>query len=513
MRERVFAGYFGTSLFASAFRAALRMPNVLQNLLGEGTLSASFIPVYAALLERGEDKAAGKVAGAVLALLIALAGTLTLIGVLLAPVLVDIFFAGFDGELRDVTVVCIRIIFPMTGILVLSAWALGILNSHRRFFLSYVAPVVWNAAMISTLLLLGRRLDARGLVIALSWGALAGGLLQFTVQLPWLLRLERDLEVRWAPRLPGVRQVISNAGPAILGRGVVQLSAWVDVFLASWLFSGAIAALGYAQTLYVLPVSLFGMAVAAAELPEMARQRTGATEALTDRLNAGLRQIALFVVPSTAGYLLLGDVIVAALYQTGEFGRADTLLVALVLGGYTIGLMASTATRLYASALYALNDTRTPAKIAFVRVILAAAIGVGLMLWLENYAVTGPPFRLARAVEGDTESLRLGVVGLAIAAGIAAWMEWLLLRRAIRTTIGDARVGSRTLMRLIAAALVAGIVGRGIHIALPPLHPALAALLTLVPFGIVYFGLASALGVEDAGRAVRRIGRRFGIRF
>jgi putative peptidoglycan lipid II flippase len=309
-----------------------------------------------------------------------------------------------------------------------------------------------------------------------------------------------------------VDQVIRNAGPAILGRGVVQLSAWVDVFLASWLFAGAIAALGYAQTLYVLPVSLFGMAVAAAELPEMARQRANATAALTERLNAGLRQIALFVVPSTVGYLLMGDVIVAALYQTGEFGPADTLLVALVLGGYTIGLIASTATRLFASALYAMNDTRTPARIAFVRVILAAAIGIGLMLWLEGYAVSGPPLRLARAASDAEGVLHLGVVGLAVAAGIAAWVEWYLLRRAVRERIGDARVGSSTLLRLVGAAVVAGVVARGIHYVLPPLHPALAAALALAPFGVIYFGLASVLGVEDAGRAVRRIGRRFGLR-
>src|SRR5690606_3243945 len=270
VREMAFAGFFGTSLYADAFRAALRMPNVLQNLLGEGTLSASFIPVYSRLLGQGREEEAGRVAGVVFAFLVAVAGALALIGILLAPVLVDIFLVGFEGERRDVTVALVRIMFPMTGFFVLAAWALGILNSHRRFFIPYVAPVLWNGAMIATLLLLGRRLDVESLVMALGWGALIGGILQFAIQLPWVFRLERHLSVRWDPGLEGVKQAARNAGPAILGRGVVQLSGWADLILASLLAQGAVAALGYAQTLYMLPVSLFGMSVAAAELPELA---------------------------------------------------------------------------------------------------------------------------------------------------------------------------------------------------------------------------------------------------
>src|SRR5690606_35742992 len=160
-----------------------------------------------------------------------------------------------------------------------------------------------------------------------------GGVLQFAVQLPRALRLERELRVRWDLGLQGVRTTLRNAGPAIAGRGVVQLSGWVDLILASPLAHGAVAALGYANTLYVLPVSLFGMSIAAAELPELSRQREGDLAVLRQRVGFGLRQMAFFVVPSVAGYLVLGDVIVAALYQTGDFGRADTLFVALVLAG------------------------------------------------------------------------------------------------------------------------------------------------------------------------------------
>jgi putative peptidoglycan lipid II flippase len=528
VRVRIFAQYFGNSLYASAFNAALRMPNVLQNLLGEGTLSASFIPVYSRLLERGEKEAAGRVAGAIFALLLAFAGGLALFGVVAAPLLVDIFFTGFTGEQRDVTVACVRIIFPMTGILVLSAWTLGILNSHRRFFVPYVAPVLWSAAMIVTLLVFGPGMAQRPLVVTLAWGALVGGALQFGIQLPFMLRVERRLRAGFGLRDPHVRTVLANAGPAILGRGVVQVSGWVDMWLAAWLFVGAVAAIGYAQTLYVLPVSLFGMSVAAAELPEMSRQGASKPELLRARLEAGLRQIAILVVPAVVGYILLGDVVVAALYETGEFGPSDTALVAIILAGYTIGLFASTATRLYSSALYALQDTRTPARIAAVRVVVSAALGVGLMLLLEKFAVRAAPFAFgpAPAMPADLPTTAelaalgpwrpLGAAGLSIAAGIAAWIEWRLLRRAVSRRVGGAGAGRGFLLRLGAAGLIAAAVARAVDWVLPPLdmippiaRPIATAVVVLGVFGVLYFAAAHMLGVREALNPIRRVTRRF----
>lgn len=494
IRERIFAQYFGTSLAADAFKTALRAPNVLQNLLGEGTLSASFIPVYSELLEQGREEDAGRVAGAIFALLVAIAGVLTLLGVAFAPAIVSIFSPGFEGERRELTIAAVRIIFPMTGILVLSAWALGILNSHRRFFLAYFAPVLWNAAMIATLLWFGPRQLQAELVTTLAWGAFAGGVLQFAVQLPRVLALERHLKIRWAPRLEGVRVAMRNAGPAVLGRGVVQLSGYLDLILASFLATGAVAALMYANTIYILPISLFGMSVAAAELPELSRQRGAGREALRARVSAGLRQIAVFVVPSFVAFLALGDVLVGALYQTGDFGRDDTLIVWAILAAYAIGLLASTATRLFSSAFFALQDTKTPAKFAVLRVLLAAALGAGLMLLLQPIEIAGHP---------------MGPVGLAIGAGTAAWVEWAFLRRSLRRHLeGDVGTGSRTIAALLAAALVAAAIGRGIAWLLPPLHPILLAVLVLGPYGVAYFLLARVFGVSEAAAATDRVLRR-----
>ncbi|MBR9989968.1 MAG: murein biosynthesis integral membrane protein MurJ, partial [Gemmatimonadetes bacterium] len=480
LRDIIFARYLGNSAYASAFKGALRMPNVLQNLLGEGTLSASFIPVYSKLLEKGDTEAAGKLAGAIFALLLAVAGGLSLFGVIMAPVLVSIFLPGFSGEMREVTVSATRIIFPMTGILVLSAWALGILNSHRKFFVSYTAPVLWNAAMITVLLVYGTRLDERGLVIALAWGALVGGALQFLVQVPWIVRLQRGLRPRWDLKSHGASTVIRNAGPAIMGRGVVQLSGWVDMVLASALFSGAIAALTYAQTFYMLPVSLFGMSIAAAELPELSRAGGDEAEPLRLRVSAGLRQMAVFVVPSVVGYIVLGDVIVGAMYERGAFTRADTILVYLILAGYSIGLLASTATRLYSSALYALNDTKTPAKIAMVRVVTSAILGGTFMMLLEPATLWGYTFSLGPGV--TVLGNPIGVAGLAAGTGIAAWLEWTLLRRALGRRIGDASAAG-VLIRLLAAAVIAAVAARGLLYVLPPLHLIISLFVVMIPFG------------------------------
>jgi putative peptidoglycan lipid II flippase len=505
VREAVFARYFGSTLYADVFKAGLRMPNVLQNLLGEGTLSASFIPVYAELLEEGREEEAGRVAGAIFAILLAVAGALSLVGVLFAPALVQILLPGFEGERRVLTIAAVRILFPMTGVLVLSAWSLGILNSHRRFFIPYVAPVLWNGAIIGTLFLLGGRLDLPRLVIALSWGALLGGVLQFAVQLPWVFRLERRLKISWGTQLSGVREAVRNAGPAVLGRGVVQLSGWIDMVLASLLAVGGVAFISYAQTIYVLPVSLFGMSVAAAELPELARRRTGALDVLRERASAGLQRVAFYVVPTFVVFLVLGDIVVAFLFERGEFNRQDTLIVYLTLLGYTTGLLASTATRLLSSTFFALRDTVTPARVAGLRVLVAALLGFGLMVQFEPVSLfglqLGPGIFADRRIGGQP----LGPVGLAVGAGVAAWLEWYLLRRALRRRMGGVGAGAAPLARMFGAAVAAAAAGWGVRLLLPPLNSILLGILILGAFGVTYLAIAAALKLEETRTVLSRV--------
>src|SRR5262245_57165212 len=171
VRERALAHYFGNSDVADALKAAFRIPNFLQNLFGEGVLSASFIPVYSRLLAQQDREEARRVAGAVAALLGLLVSGLVLLGVLGTPLLIDLIAPGFEGARRELTIRLVRILFPGAGLLVLSAWCLGVLNSHRRFLLSYTAPVIWNVAIIVALVLAGARVGQDELAVVAAWGS------------------------------------------------------------------------------------------------------------------------------------------------------------------------------------------------------------------------------------------------------------------------------------------------------------------------------------------------------
>ena len=482
VRDRVIAHWFGTSEFADAWRAALRTPNVIQNLLGEGTLSASFIPVYAEFLEEGRAEDAGRFAGAALGILTVVAFGLALVGVAVAPWLVGLFFFEWSPEKQALTVELVRILFPMTAVLVVSAWALGVLNSHRRFFVSYTAPVFWSLAQIAAVLggALWFALGQRDLVVALAWGARAGGGLQLGVQLPFVARHLRGFRLSLGRGVAGVAEAVRNFVPVVAARGVVNLSGWADVILAAMLAEGAVALLGYAQTFYLLPISLFGMSVAASELPELSRMRGEGRRILADRVARALTTVSFFLIPSVVGYLLLGDVVVAALFETGAFGTVQSLATWAVLAGYALGLAASARSRVLSSAFYALRDTKTPARIATLRVVVSATVGVALMFPLDGYGF---------------QRLRLGAVGLALGASVGAWLEYALLTRSLRGHLGAHSAEAGAMLRMTLAAVVAGGVGVAVQVLAPPAHPVLVALETLLPFGVVYLSAAALLGV------------------
>jgi putative peptidoglycan lipid II flippase len=499
VRLRVFAYYFGLqSDAADAFNAAFRIPNFLQNLFGEGALSASFIPVYAALVSKGERREADRVAGAVASLLALIVAVLVLVGVLATPVLIAAIAPGFTGAKRDLTIRIVRVLFPGAGLLAMSAWCLGVLNSHHRFLLSYLAPVTWNAAMIATLALFGAEASLPRLAELLAWGSVVGSALQFSVQVPVVLRVAPDLRFALDVTSDHVRTVTRNFAPVFISRGVVQVSAYIDALLASLLPTGAVTGLSNAQLLYTLPVSLFGMSVSAAELPAMSSaigaDRSGA-DALVRRLDSGLRQIAFFVVPSAMAFLALGDVVAAALLQTGRFRHTDAVYVWAILAGSAIGLLASTLGRLYASTYYALRDTRTPLRYALVRVGLTTVLGylfaIPLPRWLGIPAMWG-------------------AAGLTISAGIAGWVEMLMLRRTLNARIGTTGLPAVYVVKLWLASASGAAMAWVIKAALRPTNPLIAAILILLPYGLVFFAVALALRIPEASRTLSRLTTRPG---
>jgi putative peptidoglycan lipid II flippase len=273
----------------------------------------------------------------------------------------------------------------------------------------------------------------------------------------------------------------------------------VDAFLASFLGQGAVVALNYAQSLYTLPVSLFGMSVSAAELPAMSRT-LGATavvaETLRRRLDEGLRRISFFIVPSAVAFLALGDVIAAVLYQTGRFTRDDAVYVWTILAGSAVGLLASTLGRLYSSTYYALQDTRTPLLFAVIRVVTGGILGYFFSIHLPGMF--------------GVES-RLGAAGLTVASGLAGWVEFVLLRRSLNQRIGRTGLSLSYSAKLWLGALIGAGVGWALKLLVAGWHPIPLAVVVLGGYGTTYFGIGYLLGVPAAQSIIRRILRMAGI--
>ncbi len=537
VRERAIGYFFGVGPHADVFRVALRAPNLLQNLLGEGTISAAFIPIYSRMLEQGRPEDAGRFAGAILGLLTALVAVLVTLGILLAEPLTTLLQPGWLGDADKViageiavdrfrlAVQAVRITFPMTGLLVLSAWALGVLNSHRQFFLPYFAPVFWNAAIIGALIYAGFTffddptalddldvipVDALNrLLFAGLWGALIGGALQFGVQLPSVLRVIKGFRPSLSTKVEGVKQSIKAFLPVLAGRGVYQISGYLDLLLAGFATVGAISALTYAQVLYTLPVSLFAMSVAASELPELSRLSRSQPGPFLSRIDASLRQILFMIVPSVVGFLAFGFLVVAVLYQTGSFDLDDTWLVYFVLGAYALGLLATTISRLLQNAFYALDDTKTPARIAVVRVVVSAAIGAGLMFLLDRYSV---PEVVGIPAEG--RPLRMGAVGLALGASVGAWVELWRLTSALKSEMANFHLPWGRTVQMIGVALLAAAPAALLRWLVPtePFPVWAYGAVILAVYGIGYLVLAHVLGFDEGeawtGKLTRRLRRK-----
>jgi len=524
VRTRVIVHYIGQKDAAGALTAALRIPNVLQNLFGEGVLSASFIPVYARLRAEGRDEDASRLARAVGTLLALVAMVITIGGVLAARPIVNTLIPGAHGAERELTVTLLRITFPGVALLVLSAWCLGVLNSHRKFFLSYVSPVLWNAALIAVALVAGRRLFGHNdeIVVWLAWGAVIGSAAQFLIQMPTVIAILRSLRPSLAIRDAGVQSTLRAFVPIVLGRGSVQLSGYIDQALASYLGLDIVAAMANAQILYLLPVSLFGMAVSAAELPEMSSAIGDESEraaVLQRRLASALRQVVFLVVPSAIAFIAIGSPIVALLFQGGQFKAEDTQIVWIMLAGSAIGLSAGTQGRLLASAFYALADPKRPLYAALVRVAITGVVGYVVALPLRealgsSALVTLPPGSGLHEVVMMKPGYAAvwGAFGLTSSAGFAAWVEFLLLRRWLARRIGAVPIPTKLGLGCLAAALAAGAAAYATNLLvgeLVPTHIAPRAIAAIAVFGIVYFAIATLAKIPEAHAFTGRITRQF----
>jgi len=510
LREAVLSAVLGASTVAAeAFAFSLQIPKVLQNLLGEGALSASFIPVYSSVLDQ-DPRTARRLAGAVFGLLAALVGALVLILMLAARPIVGLVARGAGPRRADLIAELVQIMAPGIGFIVFAAWCLGILNSHRDFFLSYVAPMLWNVAIIVAILAWTQTDDRVSLARAGAWGVFVGGVAQFAVQLPRVLRIAGPITPSLDHAMPALREVVRRFVPGVAGRGVVTLGTFTDIALASYLAVGAVAVLTKAQTLYLMPISVFAISIAAADLPELSRETSNAS-ASSNRVRIAVDRVGLFVVFSAVAFIFGGRSLVAALFERGEFTSDDTVVVWLTLAVFSFGLVASALSRVFQTASFAQGDVAGPAKIAFARLVVAAAVGLLLMLPADRYQVIDGMVQragdlalspLEPDVRDEPSTHRLGALGLAAGGAIGAWLEFALLRTRLRSVTVDLGIW-RSIRRLLPATIVAGALIALVAQLAQGIPALIAAPLVIGPAGVVYLMVAKRSGNETADALLR----------
>ncbi len=468
-RSVLVTNILGIGLIGDAFAAAQRVPNILQNLFGEGALSAAFVPEYSRLLESDPEEA-GKLAGGILSFLLCLVAGLTAVAFLATEPITRSIAWGFTGERFDLTVQLVRIIILGTAVLVMSAWCLAILNSHGRFFLGYAAPVAWNICQIIVLIVLAiSEVTGSTAAEALAWALVIGSLIQVLIQIPTVLRGNRNIRFNLLWKEPSTALVLRRFVPAVAGRGALQLSSFMDLALASLLSIGAASALAAAQAIYLLPVALIATSIVAVELPELSRSPDTAT--IHERVNKRLLQMLWLVGPILALYFAAGAPIADFLFNLGGLRNSidpgDLTVIGFALGAYALGLPALLSSRLLQSVCFSTGDTTTPSRIALARVLLSAGLGLVLMFQFEQVVVInqtlvgfgdwnfvwGPLPDAARNAQQLPP--RLGPVGLALGSAIGAWFEFWWLRKHVLNEWSIERLTKSGLWKHTVPALIA----------------------------------------------------------
>ncbi|WP_273544218.1 murein biosynthesis integral membrane protein MurJ [Luteimonas saliphila] len=463
VRDQVYAAVFGANPAMDAFLVAFRIPNFLRRLSAEGSFSMAFVPVLSEYRER-QDHAAVKalvdrVAGTLLAVLL----VLTAAAVLAAPWVMRVFAPGFDaeGEQGRLAADMLRITFPYLLFISMASLAGGVLNSYQRFAVPALSPVLLNISMITAALALAPRMDQP--VMALAWGVLAAGVLQFAFHLPSLARLGLLPRPRWGAAHEGVRRVMRLMVPTLFGSSVAQLNLLLNTVVASMLIGGSVTWLYLGDRLLEFPLGMFGVAIGAVILPHLSRRHAAADpDGYSKALDWGLRLCLMIAVPACLGLMLCAEALVATLFQHGRFTAYDTQMARLTVVALSTALPAFLLVKVLAPAFYARQDTRTPVKAGVMAVVVnlvATVLFLGLALAFteagrEAWALGGGQVRAALKALPGTHAC------LALATAAAGWTNalqlWWYLRRArvFRSEPGWSRFARQLLVASAAMAAV-----------------------------------------------------------
>ena len=385
VRDRVIAQYFGAGLGADAFLVAFKIPNFLRRLFAEGAFSQAFVPILSEYRsKKSHDETHGLINSVAGTLALVLTIT-TVVGVIAAPVLISIFAPGFidNDEKFDLTVSLLRITFPYILFISLTALAGGVLNTYKHFAGPAFTPVFLNISIIGAAIWLAPYLDQP--VTALAWGVFFGGIIQLLFQFPFLLKLKLFPILSLRRTDEGVRRILRLMGPAIFGVSVSQINLLLDTLIASFLITGSVSWLYFADRLLEFPLGVFGIALGVVILPSLSEKHAqGSKEHFSKMLDWAMRLVLIIAFPASIGLALLAAPMLSTLFQYGEFSAHDVALSSKALIAYSFGLLGFTLIKILAPGYYSRQDTKTPVKIGIIAMVSNMILNVILVFPLEH---------------------------------------------------------------------------------------------------------------------------------
>ncbi|MCF8198128.1 MAG: murein biosynthesis integral membrane protein MurJ [Sulfuritalea sp.] len=385
VRDFVIARSFGAGMMTDAFFVAFRLPNLLRRLFAEGAFSQAFVPILAEYRNRRSEMETKTLVDRVASMLFLILLGVSALGMALAPLLIAVTAPGFsaDAEKFQLTVELTRITFPYILFMSLVALAAGVLNTWSRFALPAFTPVLLNLSFIGMALFAAPWFDPP--VLALAWAVFLGGAIQLAIQIPALGKL--GMLPRFDPvwRDEGVQRVLKLMAPAVLGVSVAQISLLINTVFASFLESGSVSWLYYADRLMEFPAGLLGAALGTILLPSLAKTHaSGQAEDFSALLDWGLRLTLMLTLPASLALAILAIPLLSTLFQYGAFAAVDVLRTREALVAYSIGLTGLILVKVLAPGFYARQDIRTPVKIALLTLMLTQLMNAAFIGWLKH---------------------------------------------------------------------------------------------------------------------------------
>lgn len=438
IRDMLVAYMFGAGMFADAFYAAFRIPNLIRRMLGEGSFSAAFIPVFSEYLHTKPKSETQKLINVVFTSLFCVLLIITILGMFFSPILVKIIAYGFtaDPEKLQLTIELTRLMFPFLLFICLAAMLLALLNTLSSFFIPAIAPANLSFAEIIYILALAPLLSPGNQIKGLAISVIFGGLGHFFMQYPTLKNLGWRLNFDFEFKHPGIKKIVFLMIPSIIGISVDQINTFVDTICASFLGDGSITALYYSSRLMQLPLAIFGLAMATVSLPMMSKSvATKNIDDLKDMLNFSIRVSIIALLPATIGLMAIGLPIIQVLFERGKFNMFASILTNKALFYYVLGLPAFAITKIFANTFFSFQDTKTPVKIAFIVMFFHVILCIVLMK-------------------------PLGVGGLALATSLCSYLNVIMLFYKLKQRIG--KIGGMKILvssiKALTASIISGVI-------------------------------------------------------